>query len=329
MVNDAPRTIVIGNWQESGSYSRKCWEEIARKFADFDPDGLFAHPWDAARGYYEQTETYPEFLPIPLAAPGSESSDKEQFRDDLFAYLNNQNVTSLVLVCDSPYARRTLDILGPLSTRPVFVVVASNDELLSPELSALAGDYVFRLCPNNRQQAELVVMRMRMDGLRTVMFWTDEKVGSDEYRYHAEELRTFLAQSLNTPVPMWQEPVDTADTALFVAGYSTTVRELDRIELPLADASLVMFSDGCTPIADLKTVCNGRSGAFAIRSSVEPRIIARETVAFLKRYGNLTPRHLAITAKDLSSLGTVPVSFHGTDNSAIPFNLTPLRNEEA
>ncbi len=330
MTEQAARTIVIGNWDPPGTYSRKCWADIARRF--FDPEAAPASPWASARKYFSETEGLPTFLPIPLAAPGSESSDKDHFRRELFSYLNRQNVTSLVLVCDSPHARRTLEILGPLSTRPIFVIVASNDKLLSPDVSALGDDNIFRLCPNNRQQAELVVMKMRLAKLRTLFFWTSEKVGSDEHSYHADELRTFLAQSLNIPVPLWQDtvPLDNADAVLFVAGYSATVKQLDRISRPLDEASLVLFSDGCTPLTDLRSATAKREAetTFAIQSSVEPNKIASETVSFLETYADLAPRQLATKVKNLSSLGTLPVNFHGTDNSAIPYNLAPLPGKE-
>ncbi len=333
MTEEAARTIVIGNWDAPGSYSRKCWEEVARQFTPDDPDGAFAQPWDGPRGYRRDTEVHETFFPIPLTAPGSATSEKELFRDNLFAYLNNQNVTSLVLVCDSPSARRTLDILGPLSTRPIFVIVASHEELLSSQMAALADDYVFRLCPNNRQQAELVLMRTRQAKLSTLLFWTAETDESDEYLYHAKDLSSFLAKRsevLDIAFRKWNESVDPRNAALFVAGYSTTVAEIARISKPLSEATLVMFSDGCTPVLDPKKVIANRikDSTFAIRSKVEPNRIASETMFFLKTYAHLAPRQLAAKVKgNPSLLGSIPVSFQGTDNSAIPFYLTELTNE--
>jgi hypothetical protein len=325
---------VIGNWDAAGSYSRKCWEAIARQFIPDDRQDAFAQPWEGPPGYRPDTEDHTAFLPIPLTAPGSATSEKELFRDSFFAYLNKQNVTSLVLVCDSPYARRTLDILGPLSTRPIFVIVASHEELLSSQMSALADDHVFRLCPNNRQQADLVLMATRLQKLRTLHFWTAEKEDTDEYLYHAKDLYESLTKRSHGDIAFlkWNAIAPPVNAALFVAGYSATVAELGRISEPLAKARLVMFSDGCTPVMGLKErVSRIRStdddhDTFAIRSKVEPDRIATETVSFLRTNGDLAPRVLAAKVKDkrLSLLGTIPVSFQGTDNSAIPFESTEL-----
>ena len=334
VTNDATRTIVIGNWDKAGSYSRKCWEEIARQFASEIPDGAFAAPWNGGREYLRSTESPTTFLPIPLAAPESSAGDKNLFRDTLFTYLNYQNVTSLVLVCDSPYARRTLDLLGPLTTRPIFIAVASNNELLSSKLSALADDYLFRLCPNNRQQAELVLMRTRLAEVSTLLFWTAEKEGSDEYLYHAEDLKVSLdrrSQVLDIAFREWHAAMPARNAALFVAGYSATVGALERISAPLAEAKLVIFSDGCTPFSDLKkaTATRGRDSSFAIRSSVDPNRIASHTVWFLRRNETLTPRELAASVKHRQLLASLPVSFPGIDNAAIPFHLTDLAPEGA
>jgi hypothetical protein len=342
MANDAARTIVVGNWQDAGSYSRKCWEEIATHFISQESRAAFARPWEGSAGYRNDTESHAAFFPIPLAAPGSTQNERSLFRDALFRYFNEQNVTSLVLVCDSPFAHRTLEILGPFSTRPVFVAVASNEELLSSQVSAMAHDYLFRLCPNNRQQAELVLMKTRMERLSQLLFWTDEKEDSDEYRFHAQDLYAFLkhqSEVLDITVRKWTLAVSPENAALFVAGYSATMSSHERCGA-LGKATLVMFSDGCTKDDVLKKIAREREIAarankldrkmgntFALRSSVEPHKIATETISFLQAHSDLTPRQLAAKLKSPSLLGNVPVEIHGTDNSAIPFHLIELRDE--
>ena len=176
-------------------------------------------------------------------------------------------------------------------------------------------------------------MRTRVAEVQTLFFWTAEKEDSDEYRYHAQDLKVFLekrSRVLDITFREWHAGIrDTVNAALFVAGYSATVTALEEIRTPLAEARLVMFSDGCTPGIDLKdfTATRQPDSTFAIRSSVEPSRIASYVMSFLKEFEDLAPRQLSAKVKTRRLLASLPVSFHGTDNSAIPFRLTELAGE--